>query len=179
MVYHMICNKSNTTGATSGAVTAGTPAFTSCFNGVRVTRSLVFCVVFLRSWLELLSFFIGHCIVCCFWLPFWYLQTFLNTQSGGSLDEYNAVFLEMGYYTCIACWWGKYEHVFPQEYDIPWGQRPRGIWYSWVNKFSYFLNQHAINVLLYRMKPRKHKTHTCKILLANRFQVHWNVVSDI
>jgi hypothetical protein len=33
---------------------------------------------------------------------------------------------------------------------------PRGIWYSWVNKFSYFLYQHAINVLLCRMKPRKH-----------------------
>ena len=32
------------------------------------------------------------------------------------------------------------------EYHIP----------SWVNKFSYFLNTHAINVLLYRMKPRKH-----------------------
>jgi hypothetical protein len=51
---------------------------------------------------------------------------------------------------------GKYENVFTQEYHIPWGQRPRGIWYSWVNKFSYFLNPHAINVLLYRMKPRKH-----------------------
>ena len=25
-----------------------------------------------------------------------------------------------------------------------------------MNKFSYFLNPHAINVLLYRMKPRKH-----------------------
>ena len=33
---------------------------------------------------------------------------------------------------------------------------PRGIGYSWVNKFSYFLNLHAINVLLHRMKPRKH-----------------------
>ena len=31
-----------------------------------------------------------------------------------------------------------------------------GIWYSWVNKCSYFLYPHAINVLLYRMKPRKH-----------------------
>ena len=48
------------------------------------------------------------------------------------------------------------ENLFTQEYHIPWGQRPRGIWYSWVNKFSYFLNLHAINVLLYRMKPRKH-----------------------
>jgi uncharacterized protein YbcV (DUF1398 family) len=33
---------------------------------------------------------------------------------------------------------------------------PPGIWYSWVNKFSYFLYPHAINVLLYRMKQRKH-----------------------
>jgi hypothetical protein len=41
-------------------------------------------------------------------------------------------------------------------YHIPWGQCPRGIWYSWVNKFSYFLNPHGINVLLYEMKPRKH-----------------------
>ena len=32
---------------------------------------------------------------------------------------------------------------------------PEGIWYSWVNKFSYFLNPRAINVLLYRMKARK------------------------
>jgi hypothetical protein len=30
------------------------------------------------------------------------------------------------------------------------------IWYSWMNKCSYFLNPHAINVLLYRIKPRKH-----------------------
>ena len=28
--------------------------------------------------------------------------------------------------------------------------------YSWVNKFSYFLNPYAINVLLYGLKPRKH-----------------------
>ena len=60
------------------------------------------------------------------------------------------------YYTFIACWWGKYENVFTQEYHIPWGQCPSGIWYSWVNKFSYFLNPYAMNVLLYRMKPRKH-----------------------
>ena len=58
--------------------------------------------------------------------------------------------------TCISWWWGKYENVFTQEYHIPWRQRPIMIWYSWVNKFSYFLNPHAINVLLYRMKPRKH-----------------------
>jgi hypothetical protein len=60
------------------------------------------------------------------------------------------------YYTFIACWWGKIENLFTQEYHISRGQRPRGILYSWVNKFSYFLNTHAINVLLYRMKPRKH-----------------------
>ena len=56
----------------------------------------------------------------------------------------------------IACWWRKYSNLFTQEYHIPWGQRLRGIWYSWGNKFSYFLNPLAINVLLNRMKPRKH-----------------------
>ena len=60
------------------------------------------------------------------------------------------------HYTFIACWRGKYENLFTQQYHIPRGQRPRGIWYSWVNKFSYFLYPHAINVLLYRMNPRKH-----------------------
>ena len=49
-----------------------------------------------------------------------------------------------------------YEHLFTQEYHIPWGQCPNGIWYSWVNKSSFFLHPHAINVLFYRMKPRKH-----------------------
>ena len=62
----------------------------------------------------------------------------------------------MEHYTFIAYWRGKYENLFTQEYHILWGQRPRGIWYSWVNKFSYFLNPHAMHVLLYRMKPRKH-----------------------
>ena len=37
-----------------------------------------------------------------------------------------------------------------------WRQHPSGIWYSWVNTFSYFLYPPAINVLSYRMKPRKH-----------------------
>jgi hypothetical protein len=60
------------------------------------------------------------------------------------------------YYLFIACWRGKYENLFTQEYHFLWGQRSREIWYSGVNKLSYFLNLHAINVLLYRMKPRKH-----------------------
>jgi len=45
---------------------------------VNVARSLVFCVMFCRS----LFYLFGHCIVCSssiygFWLPIWYLQTFL------------------------------------------------------------------------------------------------------
>jgi hypothetical protein len=52
--------------------------------------------------------------------------------------------------------WLRQRYLFNQEYHIPWGQHPRGIWYSWVNTFSYFLNPYSINVLLYRMKPRKH-----------------------
>jgi hypothetical protein len=30
--------------------------------------------------------------------------------------------LVIGLYTFIACWWGKYENLFIQEYHIPWGQ---------------------------------------------------------
>jgi hypothetical protein len=48
-----------------------------------------------------------------------------------------------------------WKFIHPRDH-IPWGQCPREIWYSWMNKFSYFLNPHAINVLLYRMKPRIH-----------------------
>ena len=50
--YHGICNKSKTTGATSGAGTAHpsvAPEFTLGFSGVGVTRSSVFCVAFYRS----------------------------------------------------------------------------------------------------------------------------------
>ena len=49
MTYHRVCNKINTTGATSGAVTAypsGAPEFTPSFSGVRVTRSFVLYVCF-------------------------------------------------------------------------------------------------------------------------------------
>jgi hypothetical protein len=47
--------------------------------------------------------------------------------------------------TFIACGFRKYENVFTHEYHIPLGRCPHGIWYSWVNKFSYFPHQHAIN----------------------------------
>jgi hypothetical protein len=48
--------------------------------------------------------------------------------------------------TFIACWFRKYENLFTQEYHILLGRCPQGIWNSWVNKFSYFPHQHAINV---------------------------------
>ena len=47
--------------------------------------------------------------------------------------------------TFIACGYRKYENLFTHEY-IPLGRCPWEIRYSWVNKFSYFLHQHAINV---------------------------------
>ena len=56
-------------GKTSGHVIyllAGAPEFTLCYLWVRVTQSLVFCVVFCGSLFVLLSFPWGggHCIVC-------------------------------------------------------------------------------------------------------------------
>jgi hypothetical protein len=57
--------KSNTTGATCGAVTANpceVHEFTPTFSGVRVSRSSVFCITFCRSLFVLFLF--GHCVVC-------------------------------------------------------------------------------------------------------------------
>ena len=53
------------------------------FSGVCVAQSLVFCVMFCRSLFVLFSF--GKCNVCpssiySFWLPLWYLQTFLSER---------------------------------------------------------------------------------------------------
>jgi hypothetical protein len=50
--YHRVCSTNNTTGNTSGTGTAdqsGAPEFTPVCSGVRVARSLVFCVMFCRS----------------------------------------------------------------------------------------------------------------------------------
>ena len=52
MTYRRVYDWSNTTGATSGAGTAypsWTPGFIPSFRGIRVTRSLVLCVMFYRS----------------------------------------------------------------------------------------------------------------------------------
>ena len=60
MTYYRVCCKSNTTSVTSRAGTyypSGAPEFTPGFLGVRVARFLVFCVVFCRSSLVILSFF--------------------------------------------------------------------------------------------------------------------------
>jgi hypothetical protein len=48
------------------------------FSGVRVTRSLVWCVCFVDRCLSFCPFSFGHCVVCFsliygFWLPFWYI----------------------------------------------------------------------------------------------------------
>ena len=60
--YHKFCNKSNTTGGTCWAGTAypsRRPEFAPVFTGVRVARSVVFCVMLCRSLFVLLSFFVS------------------------------------------------------------------------------------------------------------------------
>ena len=55
---------SNTTSATSGAgddYLSGAHEFITGFSGVRVARSLVFCVFFLSL---CIFFFFGHCVFC-------------------------------------------------------------------------------------------------------------------
>jgi hypothetical protein len=46
-------------------------------------------------------------------------------------------------------WSHRTNSLFTHEYHIPLGRYPQGIWYSWVNTFSYFHHQHAINVYYY------------------------------
>ena len=64
MINYRICNKSSRTGAISRAGTAypsRAHEFTSFFGGIRVARSLVFCVVVCRLLFVISSF--GHYII--------------------------------------------------------------------------------------------------------------------
>ena len=52
MTYHQVCNKSKTTGTTVGAgiaYSSGAPEITLSFSEVGLAQSLVFCVVFCKS----------------------------------------------------------------------------------------------------------------------------------
>jgi hypothetical protein len=81
MTYHLVCKMSNTTDVTCGAGTS----YTSCapgrapgFNGIRVGRFLVFCVMYCRSMFVLLSSFFWSLYCLSFsYLPLWYLPAFL------------------------------------------------------------------------------------------------------
>ena len=58
------------------------------FSEVRVTRSLVLCVLCVDRCLSFYTFSFGHCVVCPliygFWLPLWYLLTPLTDNSNGN-----------------------------------------------------------------------------------------------
>jgi hypothetical protein len=65
MIYHVVCIKSNTTSATSGAGpagTAGAPEFTpSCMS---CSCSSIFRLMFYRSLFVICLFSVDHCVVC-------------------------------------------------------------------------------------------------------------------
>jgi hypothetical protein len=65
-------------------------------------------------------------------------QQYLTCMCFLGFMRYNKTFIAWGF--------RKYENVFTHEYHIPLGCCPQGIWYSWVNTFSYFPHQHAIHV---------------------------------
>lgn len=78
--------KSTLIGETLNKLYYGTPKFTPVFRGVREAPSLVFCVVFARSWFVQLSFFFWQLFICPssfyrFWLPLWYLPLFLSINT--------------------------------------------------------------------------------------------------
>ena len=45
-------------------IPSGEPEFTPDFSGIRVARSLLFCVIFVDSCLSFCPFSFGHCVVC-------------------------------------------------------------------------------------------------------------------
>jgi hypothetical protein len=83
MIYHWVCNYINMMGVTSGAGTvypSGETEFTPVFSWVRVT--LVLCVMFCRSLIVLLSFFIWPpSSIYGLWWPLWYLLSLLMKEA--------------------------------------------------------------------------------------------------
>jgi len=67
LTYHRICNKSNTTGTTSGPgllTLQWYPSSTPIFQWVQVALSLVFCAVFSRSLFFLLAIVLSVRLRC-------------------------------------------------------------------------------------------------------------------
>ena len=91
-----------------------------------------------------------------FWISLLLWMWFLNVWDNVPMDlqyvcqQYFTCICFLGFIcykkTFIACGCKKYENLFTHKYHFLLGCCPRGIWYSWVNKFSYFPYQHAINV---------------------------------
>ena len=90
-------------------------------SGIRVTRSLVFCVCFVVHCLSFCCFSFGHCVVCSssiywFWLPLWYLQTLL-TQCWSLISTTRTITSHLHLlntnktYTCVLKWPWKRENI--------------------------------------------------------------------
>ena len=75
VTYQWECNKSNTTGATSGAGTANPSGAPSVLRRVRVAQSLIFCVVFCMSLFVPLSFLFKP----LYYQFFFYLRLLIST----------------------------------------------------------------------------------------------------
>jgi len=87
MTWHPVYNKSNTTDATC-AYPSGAPEFSPGFGGIRIARSLGFCVMFFNRRLSFRPFSFGHfsdspSSILVFQLAFWYLQTLLKPLYDG------------------------------------------------------------------------------------------------
>jgi len=93
VTYHSICN---TTGVASEAGTtypSKAPGFIPDFSGVRVTRSLVFCVVLCRSLFVHLSFF--FCPMCCLsFVDLLIMITHLVSSNSSYMSQHSSKYCE-------------------------------------------------------------------------------------
>ena len=115
VTYHWVCNKSNATGATSGAGNTylfRAPELTTGFGGVRIGQS--FCVVFCKTLFVLESFYSCHCMIYPssingFWLA---LLISSNFSYRGSIRH---VLISIEYVECVELFY--LVHIASTWYD--------------------------------------------------------------
>jgi hypothetical protein len=112
----------------------------------------------------------------CLWMWFLIVRKNVPTDLKYVCQQYFTCMCFLGFIrynkTFIACEFRKYEHLFTHEYHIPLGRCPQGIWYSWMNKCSYFPDHHAINVYCCIYKLSYKMWHENQYLRYEKF-THW------
>jgi hypothetical protein len=108
------------------------------FLSSKITLWLTFVSVSVRTWFC----GVGHLEIVWWIMTSYFTMTSFKLQNHEFQIPFRYLSIEINIY-CVnselyLCWRGKCENLFTQEYHISREQRPRWIWYSWVNFFFIF-----------------------------------------